>query len=466
MVFLDNDWGTYHIGFLIAELNMELDDINKDKGKAVCYSSVIKCIEFLKAKGMPYEEIIQNKNINEVLNQYREANEKIAAFIHEYIHFLQDITTRSGITIMSYLSKRVQQAAHIIGNRKNDSKIFLPIKEDSAGIIQACSEYSSFFQGSDASYRFKKLHHLDNMELEDELIFKMLYDEYPDLYPPETIKNLHCVKLTCNEGQDKYDLGSYIISESMAYLFESKMFFVEKRSNEYPYNICEMIVEKYCPHLFDYKEIIIAICELSLMHEHSGEMFYKLICEIKSKKLNFASVSDFENYFFPMTKHLMINFENEYSSFEEDIDFLYPTSIPQTRSINSYVKQAIKNGIKYRKKGLFIAKAAENSNRNGEINTWFQDLGLPLLVDKSQNAFFSSTFDAINILGPKALEHFFFEEHKECFIYNICSNQKYNIFDQEICKNAPWKQINNKMLCPLALYLYHYEINPNIVDKQ
>lgn len=430
------DAGSYQTGFFITELNIDIELLNQYKEMAVQYIALSQFThKFMSHKAVMSLDIEkQNKlkeNSDSFLKPYKDATEKIATFLHEYIHFLQDISTLTGLTIIDLCSKKNQTAMSIVANNKDSEEkgIILPLQESSSKIIEACSNYYSIFRGSSSNLPFKKLHHYNRLEITSDECVEILSSEDPIMYPKDILESLHEIKVVFNDGKDEYQLGSYIISESMAYLFEMTVFNAEKRNNQYPYNICEMIVDIECPAIAKNKYLILAICELSLMHEHSGEMFYHIIKEIKEKNLYFENVSEFEAHFLPRVTHLSEGLKSKYKhSIIPDIDFLYP-DIPQFNGLNYQIKRMISAGINLRRRGLFIAKAAENGNRNGEINIWFEKCGIPLIIDSTNSTFSTTAFDNMSfyILCPKALDKLLFEHEKKCFLFNICQMQKKSI---------------------------------------
>lgn len=464
------DAGSYQTGFFITELNIDIELLNQYKEMAVQYIALSQFTQkFMTQKAVMSLDIdMQRKlkeNFDSFLKPYKDAIEKIATFLHEYIHFLQDISTLTGLTIIDLCSKKIQTAMNIVAKSEGseEKSIILPLQECSSKIIEACSNYYSIFRGSSSNLTFKKLHHYNRFYITSDECLEILSDEDPIMYPKDILESLHEIKVVFNDGKDEYQLGSYIISESMAYLFESTVFNAEKRNNQYPYNICEMIVNKECPAIAENRYLILAICELSLMHEHSGEMFYNIIEEIKEKKLSFKNVSEFEKYFLPRITHLSKSLEYKYQhSIIPDIDFLYP-GIQQFNTLNHQIKHMISAGIRLRRSGLFIAKAAENSNRNGEINIWFEKCGIPLIIDSTNSTFSTTAFDnlSFSILCPKALDKLLFEHEKKCFMFNICQMQKESnvCFDKKICSQEPWTQTDKERICPLVTYLYHYSID-------
>ena len=285
---MNNSFGTYHTGFLIATLDMDLEYIETYKNKASIYPYLTRFTQILlneierKPELDGVKKTIENKAC-QYIQPYKDAKENIATFMHEYIHYLQDITTMAGISCLKLYSNLIQEALHKLGNTPN-LVITCPISTEENDKMSQIRFLLDFFTCANSKKKFKRLHHIDGIELQDEILFTLLNEENPDIFHSDLIKTMHDVVVYANDETEKYDFGASIISESMAYLFERIVFDSNERINEYPYNICEMIIDKYCPTIAKNKIIALAICELSLMHCHSGEMFYEIINEIISQQ--------------------------------------------------------------------------------------------------------------------------------------------------------------------------------------
>ena len=127
------------------------------------------------------------------------------------------------------------------------------------------------------------------------------------------------------------------------------------------------------------------------------------------------------------------------------------------------MKKRIKTGLEYRKrKGLFISKAIEYTNTTA-IEKLFTLLGVPLLIDKNDELF--ADVALFPLLAPIAIFNSLFSESERercCFLYNFCKKQSVPIYNEMYCSTTPWKQVNGENLCPYAIYIYRYGLNPDL----
>lgn len=282
------------------------------------------------------------------------------------------------------------------------------------------------------------------------------------------VDNYHLISAYYDNKEYPFYLGSDCIAESMAYLVENQLFSNIERNNEIPYNLCEMIVNRRCPKNKISKTILVAICELSLMHENSGEMFFHILSEIKKKNLYFNFIDEFERYFAPRTKQLFKPLNDLLVKTMKAINFLYPEHIPEMKGTNQYLKRCFQIGFNHRKHGLFIARMLEmnEADRDKEIEFWMKNLGMPAIINNRHEVFSDEGIDLIHYLTPLSLYNVFYEKTKECFSYFSCKEQAFSLFDEETCRICPWKQIKKENLCPFSLYLHRFGISPESIRKE
>ena len=423
-----DDYGCYYVGFLTVQLNM------------------------------PYDG-------NTVFGELNEEDQ--ATIIHEYIHYLQDISTVRGVTSFNHIVKSLNFAFAIITH--NHEATSLPIRFSPELDVDSYLSYEiqSYYKGTTSL--FKRIHHLNRIRPDENDVLVDLYKHYPDKVPKEMVDNYRFISVYYDDKENSpFYLGSDCIAESMAYLIENQLFDHIERKNEIPYNLCELIVKRRCPKNNISKTILVAICELSLMHENSGEMFFRILSEIKRKHLYFSNIDEFERYFAPRTKHLFYPLNDLLVKITNSLDYLYPKNIPSMKETNQYLKRCFQSGIMQRKHGLFISRMLEmnRADREKEIESWMHNLGMPAIINNRYEVFSDEGVELINCLAPLSLYNIFFESPKSCFGYNTCKEQSFPLFDEVVCRTCPWKQIEKDNLCPFSLYFQRFGISPDSIHKE
>ena len=426
MNILNDDYGCYYIGFFIARLNMTLHS-------------------------------------KQFLPLFKEDT---ATILHEYVHYLQDISTIRGLDSIITFYQKMQL---VFAQAKDPAFQFLiPIRssqiKDMNQIAAFNDELLSLEKGSNQIEK-PRIHHINKIIFETDNM-EMLKLEYPEAYN-QSYDGFPTIEIYYDNLSTPYSFGADCIAESMAYLCERILCNSVKRVNELPYDACDLVCEYFFPDLHISPVIMIAICELALMHENSGVMFYNILKLMNDNRKSFKKVEEFEQYFIANVYHLFAGIDEKISKVEESLDFLYPTDIPLTESeishINGEMKKRIKTGLEYRKsKGLFISKAIEYKNTTA-IEKLFTLLGVPLLIDKNDELF--ADVALFPLLAPIAIFNSLFSESERercCFLYNFCKKQSVPIYNEMYCSTTPWKQVNSENLCPYAIYIYRYGLNPDL----
>lgn len=375
--------------------------------------------------------------------------EEFATFVHEYIHFLQDISTQTGIIYLRFYSELLHLYLYVA--EKSDV-IELPIDLVTCNVENAFEQYEllSFYSGCD---KHLKINHIDKIDIENEELLTELFVEHPKLQgqPMPQVAIYH------DNYEQPYYFGGCCVRESMAYLIEHLAFKAEKRIRELPYNACEMICEVVCPSLLEQPTMLVALCELSLMHCNSGVEFYCLVKHIADKNLRFHNVYELKKYFTRRLIFLFDSYKNAYDSLGDKINVLYPLFLEQTKRINEQVKLYLKNGFDKRMSGhLFITDILLCKNPCHLIGNYICNIGLPMLIDCEGNIFCNGNLEYMPV--PMAVLEFFTHPINGCGLIHfgvLCSLSK----DKEICMHKPWMQCYEKELCPFAVFLRCYNID-------
>ncbi len=395
-----------------------------------------------------------NKELFEGISWNDFDNEEKATLVHEYIHFLQDISTTRGINYFLYVSK-ILQLNFAKAYEQIDDFILLPFDFEKIGERDAyvASELQEFYTGNS---EYKKVHHIDSICREEEdLINDIVRDE-----------KLFAINVFYDNKENPYVLGNAAIAESMAYLIETYKFGGLRRKKEFPYNICEMICEKECSLLYENKALLVAVCELSLMHYHSGDMFWHILAEINQHNLVISQISEFEKYFLEKTYFLYQDMNEEYEEIKNTLDFLYPVKIPMLLNINKSIYSFLQKGFDYRKKNkLFISKIMESNAVVEIVHLWMHSFGMPIICDKNNEIFASA--DLAVMVAPFALYNFFMKRKgNNCDIASICISQGNKNYDSNICTICPWKQAEKDELCLFGMYWHMYSLTGKNVKRK
>ena len=411
---LNTDYGSYFPGFFVMRLNKVIKEID---GK-MTFSDFTK--------------------------------EEFATFVHEYVHYLQDISTTRGINGFVYVSKLLQLHFNIAATKFNEGVIYLPLDIENLDVdnLYQATELESLYQGTEDM--FLKIHHADCVKREIEECLEGIISE-----------KIYNINVYYDDKNIPYMLGQAAVSESMAYTIEHEAFGAEARVNEFPYNACELVCRQIYPQLLFNKAVFVAAMELSLMHYHSGDMFCFILSHMKDNNLCFNTVSEFENYFAEKTSHLLEDMSKEFQEAEECIKFLYPLNVdPVFDKTRDFVKKKLQAGLLSRKKdGLFIARMLESKIPQQTLSDYIYKYGMPIMCDSAYAMYGTELDGSITaLLAPLAL-YDVFQRTNECFMYPYCKASNMEVCNCDECKNHPWTQADKKSgRCFFGVYWYMYSL--------
>lgn len=377
---------------------------------------------------------------------------EISTLIHEYVHFLQDISTQTGLIYFRFYAELLHLYVYL--GQKNH-KLELPIDLENCGVENGFEQYEllALYTGSEEHL---KIHHINKILAEKEELLEEIFSHNDSLKD----KPIQQMAIYYDDNEDKrYYFGGCCVRESMAYLIERLAFDGEIREHEFPYNACEMVCEKLCPELLKRPELIVAICELSLMHYHSGLEFCYLVKHISEEKLKFKNVTELYNYFYGKIDFLYTNYNNAIADIDAHINFLFSKDLQYMRKVNESVKSFFNRGYELRNQNrLFITDVLLCENFMDFVNKYIKKIAMPLLVD-SKGAMYSEA-DLQYIPVPMAVLEFFAHPEYGCCLRRFGIKCDSCNFDEHVCFKKPWLQCKHKQeLCPFAAYLRHYKLD-------
>ena len=196
-----------------------------------------------------------------------------ALFLHEYIHYLQDITTVSGYARIETIVDQIKWAV-MLGTEHH--KLTIPLNPKSTWAFNitpnatclelSMGDFKKKYQNADVRYQSP-----ENFEIiEHSTPFKDGRNNGVKIITRLTFKDE-------NDVVHQYDIGEMAISESMAYIIEQHIYpGVLPAAPDFPYNVVRNVVRWKCQRA-ETDEILVAICDVSLMYSFPGYAFYYLV---------------------------------------------------------------------------------------------------------------------------------------------------------------------------------------------
>lgn len=203
------------------------------------------------------------------------SKDEMGTFCHEWIHFLQDVTTSSGCN-NSYVFFE-----HFLARGRKlveDGVEFTPpVNVGNAfnvGINRECNGLA--WETTPSSCNFTQINSADVMPAKDISNITVHYQENQD-FPVAVV--------TANNGASFY-VGMRVLMESMAHLCQN-ILCLGTASNHpiYPYHIARLLAETLCPTFLNDPLNLIALCDVSLMSSAPGAYFVSYLKGVSQNRI-------------------------------------------------------------------------------------------------------------------------------------------------------------------------------------
>jgi hypothetical protein len=198
------------------------------------------------------------------------SDQTAAALIHEYLHFLQDVTTvyglRNIIMVVDFI-KTVNMDQR--GSASRSMKIPYQIDESKIRGATYNGPIQRLLAGTVIKISKGPIQRITKRFEKREL-------------PPEII-DIEIIEIWVQKWDaNKYDLGSHAILESMAYLVEQSMYpGVLPESDDFCYHAATLVGEFIYPEFAHDPLNLISLCDASLMYSNPGVIFYAMLNAMK-----------------------------------------------------------------------------------------------------------------------------------------------------------------------------------------
>lgn len=385
-----------------------------------------------------------------------------AIFFHEYIHFLQDITTTHGLfNIASEVDFIKLFNSKLQGDDINSINVPFATTVDD-GNTHINMEMRKIFIGAGKHKNFDQDYAVNTEP------FNLTIGDNTWTMTREFIQ-------VGNEadGGFKYYFGSYCICEGMAYEMEQILYpnVILPNPTKLPYSAPRLIADKLYPNFSDNVENLIALCDASLMYSDPGMVFCKVLRLMYKTGYYPQKPEDIYQYVYDEIKF-------EFQSITNPLELFYYAGHLVNTQLSDYFRSNI-----YEKNNVWIARtisASENLRtqipsfmldiaRNGDIRSSIifqavkRKIGTPIIVNNNNEMYFENI---LNSYGLKLEPQYFwvFSEIRDLITKqwadlgrtNLCGLKEFcdkgneaNPITDIRCRNEPWSRSNddNRDLC-------------------
>lgn len=389
------------------------------------------------------------------------SDREISLFVHEYIHYLQNITTICGLERLNSDYAILVKMVNWIRNQ-NTNSFFIPISKDVLGELTIAND---------------KICNLTWGEMGDINHFDFISAQLID---STKIDNQREVESVCITYRDKNGIeeicsfGTREIYESMAYLIERHITRDYETSPEYPYCVAQRVIEYIYPELLnDYRNLLV-IYDKALLSSNPGVELFKIVKWLK--EIHYASdrpdtlyhFIDSNWQFYDLNKNVSV-----YDYFNDRIEEVRTNLHILLRDdfFNDYhvwVDRILDYAIYLRTENTMFWLDLVNNGYVKENGCWMEiinNAGSPL-IETNRHEYFH-----VNPLGCDSsctvyfkifnkIYRLFVNGDIQCDLIPWCNNKCNTVTIDSTCFNCPWEHSEqNNQLCTFKGIWQHWGLN-------
>lgn len=395
------------------------------------------------------------------------SDRETSLFVHEYVHFLQSITTVKGLERLTsdfWMLRRMVEYVKEQG-KLNVSVLFN--KDVLNEITKNNERIDTIAWGESCPKSIAKKIQLKNVSVDTKT------------FDIDGVRYMDTVTFTCIDAEGEegvFTFGTRDLYEGMAYLIEQLITKDYEHSPDCPYSTAKMVAEYYYPELAKDPKNIIALCDNALMFTNPGVEYIRMIQFMK--EVSFLPQSPDEIYTFIELNwevygidssattldafiskvseareilHGCLSNDTYFDSYHQWVDFIFDFAI----SLRVYDP-------------LFWIRIVDNGyvNENMYFKTLLNSIGTPIVEIKKNKCFSMNIMD--DRIDTYCLSYFrvFYQIYLllsegtlMCNLLPWCSDSRCGTKPDKCCWNEPWNHCEQKDLCPFVAIWNHWGLN-------
>ncbi len=372
---------------------------------------------------------------------------------HEYIHFLQDITTSYGLMNTRVVYEKIIAVRHYI---RTSRQIKLPLETVKDRTIDDNNTLIGLY-----------LQYTQSEKLGD-VALSEVYCESNDFSHPTTQEtfSISCYELQFSDG-NSYQFGAHAILEGIAHYLEKTIYNIDS-FNQVPYDLSYCVWCHYLPESKENIKAFLDVSEFSLMCYNPAEYFMDAIKKIKK---NVFPID--ENLYLNLMEHYIVkrekcnmslweNFEEFYNDTVEKGNVLFNSSI--YNEFREWWLEIYSKGhqARLKQKPIFSKfldlKKLNEKERSCYLKKCFaEDFDYPPVTNADGEFDFPNKHDPnymasfLTVQSIHSVCDYFFKGNSRCELKETCillrdSFGKIEIDDN--CDESPWKnELNISNIC-------------------
>lgn len=391
----------------------------------------------------------------------RFSSEDFSVFVHEYFHFIQDISTYYGLNNMYVYSEYLRFAINQIYQSPNHCfKVPITPNNYNQQNVFLNSQISKFTNGDSCEIDvIKAINSIDIVKQETGTLGTKL----------DEIESAIITGLDNNNEEFIVAFGAICIKENISYIMEQFICDKHEGSPDFPYTIAEKVANEIYPDFAKDKLNVLALCDISLMYSNPGPVYihflneYKDQCWLPSRPediydnvlgrgniLNGDSVITIESSY----NRLVDTVKSQLKGYFNDPEIFSNLTIWLVELLDLSKEKRFSDQS-------FILKIARNGR--SEFEKLLYELGTPLISNDMGECtllYPSKPEDGVEIgyfYAIGQIINFFESGNTECKMQKICI-MNMNHTDSR-CIINPWSRCNDEFKCPYALLWKHWNLS-------
>lgn len=379
---------------------------------------------------------------------------QFALFLHEYTHFMQDVSTYYGLSNLFAVNEIIKSIhRNLTTSLPNGGKFKTPV-----GIMQNNALLKANDQLLGLTYGL-----IDNTGRFCRFEVVKVESKSEPVPNNQFVSQIDNVYVTTATG-DTFQFGALALMENMAYLMEQLCVSECEPSPDYPYSAAEKVASFIVPAIGKDKLMVLALCDISLQSSNPGYYFYSTLEQIKKGKIVYNKPEDVCDDFYSrksITFHVSTipNFIDQYRNIADDI-IRQEKNFIQTPQLSVFWKW-IENAINYsydlrlnhRNFILEIARTG-NARKSKVFVDYIKAVGTPLMMNKCGKFY---CIPSRNVPGDgmcyyramRQVYELLAGGKRKCDMKNWCKQSKIKVDCRCNCK--PWEHLKEKEKCPYAV---------------
>jgi hypothetical protein len=385
-------------------------------------------------------------------------------FFHEYLHFIQDITTVFGIDAAWNNFDQLRRTIKYL--QEEPEPITLPIAGDKVKEILNHSMVARVLHGD------MKPQIREGISTQQYNIIRLRYEKSKVIKEALPDVDIHLAMLYLENDQGvpgTFHFGVAAIIETMAFLAQRK-FYPNAEAINYPYLVAKNLAAFLYPEFGDSDEWVYALCDASLMYKYPGTFFCDLLQDIRVKKKLPARTEDIyslaDEFLNERGYNIWDAFQQSKTGLEKMIEILFGETFPNERD---WLITLIKEGYSMRRENMYCMLdiyRAEAGFSEALGNIWLR-LGTPNMYNLFDERWFhppqvlaeSTNIHPAYLMAFNHLKSITMTSDNSCGLYQSCQGSHTPMPVNEHCKTDPWSKGKVDPLCPFGAVWFRFGLN-------